>query len=69
MSSFQPICFNCNRTPEQCGYWQFCEDGETPDEYVRSNEGTYNPNNGHFACDACYIKIGMPSSPRGWIAP
>lgn len=36
--------------------------------YVRSEEGTYNPANGHFACDRCYIKIGFPSSPSGWRA-
>jgi hypothetical protein len=41
----------------------------TPEQYVRSEEGTFNLKNGHFACTACYINIGMPSSPRGWKAP
>jgi hypothetical protein len=41
----------------------------TPDEYVRDEEGTYNPANGHFLCDECYIKAGQPSSPRGWRCP
>jgi hypothetical protein len=27
--------------------------------YVRS-DGTYNPANGHFWCDDCYIALGMP---------
>jgi len=37
--------------------------------YVRSEEGTYNPQNGHFLCDRCYINAGMPSSPSGWRCP
>ena len=44
----------------------------TPDQreqYVRQEEGTYNPENGHFLCDMCYIKAGMPSSPYGWRCP
>lgn len=41
----------------------------TADQYVRTEEGTYNPANGHFVCTPCYIEIGMPSSPTGWIAP
>lgn len=46
--------------------------GITPEqrvEYVRQNEGTFNPQNGHFLCDMCYIKAGMPSSPSGWKCP
>lgn len=42
---------------------------EQIDEWIRWNEGTYNPENGHFACTLCYIRIGQPSSPRGWTAP
>lgn len=37
--------------------------------YVRQEEGTYNPANGHFLDDLCYIKAGMPSSPSGWRCP
>ena len=37
--------------------------------YVRNNEGTYNPENGHFLCTECYVAIGMPSSPSGWKCP
>lgn len=33
---------------------------EMREHYVRSGEGTYNPQNGHFTCDLCYIKLGMP---------
>lgn len=28
-------------------------------KYART-DGTYNPSNGHFWCDACYVKVGMP---------
>lgn len=37
--------------------------------YVEQEEGTYNPKNGHFLCDKCYIKAGMPSAPNGWRCP
>jgi hypothetical protein len=39
----------------------------SPAEYAR-DDGTYNSENGHFACDSCYIKLGMPSSRYGWTA-
>ena len=44
---------------------------ETPDGYVREEEGTYNRRNGHFLCTDCYIKAGMPSKPwpDRWVAP
>lgn len=38
-------------------------------DWIWENEGTINPSNGHFACTDCYIRIGQPSSPRGWVAP
>jgi hypothetical protein len=37
--------------------------------YVRREEGTFNPANGHFLCDACYIAAGQPSSRNGWTCP
>lgn len=67
-----PRCFKCHRTPAEIEeYVAMCEDGESPDEYVRREEGTYNPENGHFACTKCYVAIGMPSRsfPRRWVAP
>lgn len=36
--------------------------------YARE-DGTYNPSNGHFLCDRCYIAAGQPSSPTGWTCP
>lgn len=43
--------------------------GHSRAAYVRAEEGTYNPLNGHFLCDACYIEAGMPSTPGGWRCP
>lgn len=64
----------CNRTPSQIAeYIEMAEfENCTPDEAVIENEGTYNRENGHFACTQCYIKIGMPANPypqRNWVAP
>jgi hypothetical protein len=42
---------------------------ETREDFIRNNDGTYNPMNGHFACTECYIAIGAPSSPSGWKCP
>lgn len=71
MSNLAPICMKCHRPP-----WDIPEcramarDFQvTPDVFVRENDGTYNPASGLFACDTCYIKMGQPSSPRGWKAP
>lgn len=37
--------------------------------FVINEEGTYNPVNGHFLCDSCYMAEGQPSSPNGWKCP
>ena len=42
---------------------------DSVEDFVLAEEGTYNPLNGHFACDSCYIKIGMPVAPSGWKCP
>lgn len=39
------------------------------EDYIRDEEGTYNPANGHFLCDSCYIAAGQPSSRKGWVCP
>ena len=33
------------------------------DQYVRLEEGTFNPDNELFACTLCYIKNAMPAQP------
>lgn len=42
---------------------------ESPADYVAREEGTFNRENGHFVCTPCYITMGSPSSPKGWMAP
>ena len=72
-----PICVGCaKRPPEIEGYriaTMMHPDDEPTDEeitqYVIAEEGTYNPTNGHFLCDPCYIRNGQPSSSRGWRCP
>lgn len=65
------LCIGCNKlAAELAEYIRLAEDNNmTPGDYVRKEEGTYNPENGHFLCTPCYVAIGMPSSPHGWHAP
>jgi hypothetical protein len=70
------LCVGCGRTPsglsEYVGAASEKASGVvdmTPDDYVWQEEGTLNRENGHFLCTPCYVKAGMPSSPRGWVAP
>ncbi|NIA67809.1 hypothetical protein HBA54_04325 [Pelagibius litoralis] len=67
----KPICKGCDKRPEELQEYVDMAKLEdmTPDEYVQSEEGTYNPANGHFLCTPCYAKAGMPSSPSGWVCP
>lgn len=70
MRVLKPICTGCNKHPEELPcYTLLLSPDENPDEYVQMEEGTYNPENGHFLCDECYIKAGMPTAPNGWRAP
>jgi len=64
-------CIGCRKEPHQIQeYVEAANDeGITPEQYVRSEEGTFNAENGHFACTECYVGMGMPSSPTGWVAP
>ena len=66
-----PICTGCNKRPAELA--EYVEMGKledmTPDDFVRSEEGTFNRENGHFLCTPCYVRAGMPSSPTGWVAP
>jgi hypothetical protein len=72
MMPITPICIGCKKVPSELA--EYCDPeliGHlTPDEYVRREEGTYNPSNGHFACTSCYIKLGQPTRGYpGWKAP
>lgn len=68
-----PWCMGCN-TPAKLieEYIEAAEDANMDvEEYIRDQEGTYNPENGHLLCTDCYIAAGMPSlpHPQRWIAP
>lgn len=66
-----PICIGCHKNPDQIEEYieMAAEQERTANEIVFLEEGTYNKKNGHFVCTDCYIEMGMPSSPTGWIAP
>lgn len=68
-----PFCIGCNKRPIELDEYvdAAAEESMEPDDYVRAEEGTYNPENGHFLCTGCYIKAGQPSLPYpdGWKAP
>lgn len=71
MSQLEIRCNGCRREPDEIPEYVFCARDEdiSPVEYVQREEGTYNYTNGHFLCDLCYIKAGMPTAPMGWTAP
>jgi len=58
-------CKVCGREPHEIPEYIDAV-AEEPDEfsdeedYVRQEEGTYNPLTGFFYCTECYIRIGMP---------
>jgi hypothetical protein len=64
------VCCECKRKPRDIpGYISMAaEFGITPEEFVRQNEGTLNTSTGLFCCDGCYIKLGTPTSRKGWKA-
>jgi len=44
-------------------------EGMTPDQFVTTEEGTYDPLFETFCCTDCYVRLGCPSTPQGWKAP
>jgi hypothetical protein len=71
----EPYCFRCGKPASSFSeYWRDEPLGVTDAaKAVRRDEGTYNPETNRFACDACYIAIGMPvgepGNAYGWKAP
>jgi hypothetical protein len=66
-------CVGCGKLPQEIDEYVRAAREEpkffkSAEDYVTREEGTYNPQNGHFLCTACYINAGSPSSPAGWIA-
>lgn len=57
-----PICVGCSKKPNEISEYVdiAAMTGESPNDYVRKHEGTFNQNNQHFYCTDCYIKAGMP---------
>ena len=55
-------CPYCDREPVNIPeYVQGAEMEEmTPEQYVKSEEGTYCKKHNLFVCTDCYIRIGMP---------
>ena len=56
-------CVICGKAPSMISeYTMMAEENgfNSPEDFVRSEEGTYNPSNDLFCCTGCYIKIGMP---------
>jgi len=43
------------------------DEGVSPDVFAQQ-DGTFNPQTGEFACLACYIDLGMPTTAAGWNA-
>jgi hypothetical protein len=74
MDDDELICVKCGKHPSQIA--EYVEAAQEEPEYFKDaadfcwrEEGTMNRENGHFLCTNCYIDAGMPSSPRGWVAP
>ena len=63
-----PICEICRKPPSEIEEYVEAASEEGfemhPDEYVRRDEGTYNPQENAFFCTGCYIDIGMPLHPQ-----
>ena len=55
-------CKGCGKRPDEINeYIVAAEDeGITPFQYVRQEEGTYNSKTQLFYCTFCFIKAGMP---------
>lgn len=58
-----PVCAGCGRHPKDIPEYierMMAEGFASPDEAVRQEEGTYNPDTDRFWCTECYIRVGMP---------
>jgi hypothetical protein len=55
-------CALCGKAPDEIDEYVVAAAVErmTPEEYVREEEGTLNPETGRFWCTECYITLGMP---------
>jgi hypothetical protein len=55
-------CRGCGKTPDQIDEYviEAAREGIEPEEFVRREEGTFNPKTGLFWCTSCYIAAGEP---------
>lgn len=65
----EPYCFRCGKPASSFPEYVNGDIAGDAVHYVLAEEGTWNPATNRFACDACYIAIGMPAGPDGWRAP
>lgn len=72
----EPFCFRCGKPASSFEEYKIGAEDEglaNAWQYVIQEEGTYNDANNRFACDQCYIEIGMPvggpGNDYGWKAP
>ncbi len=68
----EPVCPYCGKSPDQLDEYVDMgrENKMSPSAFVAMFEGTFNRENGHFACTPCYVDIGMPTNNgKGWVAP
>jgi hypothetical protein len=73
-----PYCPGCQRQAyaiESIQHFALLNE-TTAEEFVRQEEGTYNPSNEHFLCDDCFIRIETASGGRlvgpndtRWVCP
>lgn len=74
----KPYCPGCKRDcleiPEVISFAK--EEETSPEQWVRSEEGTYNPTNEHFLCDTCFIAKEQSTGKRlvgtdgtRWVCP
>lgn len=65
-----PICIGCKKTASEIDEYIEAahEEGMDPSDFVREEEGTYNPQYNTFTCTDCYVNLRCPSRPGGWVA-
>lgn len=55
-------CAQCKKRPDELNEYIYEAklEGVTPDEFVASNEGTFNAVEQVFWCTECYLELGLP---------
>jgi len=55
-------CRGCGKQPHEIAEYRYAAIGEnvTPEDYVKQEEGTYDPRTDQFLCTDCDVKAGTP---------